>query len=248
MKSRKILGVIGLVVGIIIAVGLITLNIIQNRQVTQIYMTKTSVSAGAYLSSENVVKSTMLTKDVQDSYITNENDIIGKIATVDLVANDIISKDKVSETADNTDNQFLSMESGKQAISFSVTGGADSLSNKLKVGDIIRIYNYDSDKKVNLYDSLQYVRVASITSASYQDITGNGNDGTQKQVASSSSSTSSDDKNTSYSTITVIVTTQQAEDIIRVEKNGGAYVSLISRGNADLAQELLDRQDTLLNK
>lgn len=243
MKSRKILGVIGLVVGVIIAVGLITLNIIQNRQVTQIYMTKTPVTAGAYLTADNVVKSTMLTKDVQDSYITNENEIIGKIATVDLVANDILSQDKVSETADNTDNQFLSMESGKQAISFSISGGADSLSNKLKVGDIIRIYNYDGNKEVNLYDSLQYVRIASITSSSYQDVTGNGNDGTKKATSSDSENASS-----SYSTITVIVTTQQAEDIIKVEKNGGAYITLISRGNPDLAQELLTRQDEVLTQ
>lgn len=242
MKNRKMIGIIAAIVGVVIAVGLITLNIIQNKQVTQIYMTKSNVSAGAYLNEDNVVKSTILTKDKQANYITDENDIIGKVATVDLVANDILSTDKVSGVAESTDNQFLSMESGKQAISFSISGGADSLSNKLKVGDIIRIYNYTNENggTVNLYDNLQYVRIASITSSTYEDVTDNGNDGTKKTTSSS------DDKSSSYATITVIVTTEQAKDIIKVENNGGAYVSLISRGNPDLAKQLLERQDSMI--
>lgn len=241
MKSRKLIGIISVIIGVVLGLSLLLLNIIQNRQITPVYVTSKTVAAGAYLTEDNVERTTILTKDKHSDYITNPEDVIGKVATVDLVANDILSTAKVGEVAENTDNQFLSIPSGKQAISFAVSGGADSLSNKLKVGDIIRIYNYQtSTGEVVSPESLQYVRVASITSSAYQDVTGNGNDGTkQTQTA--------DESAPSYSTITVIVYTEQAQDIIKVQKNGGAYVSLISRGNADLAQELLDKQESILN-
>ena len=242
MKSRKLIGIISVVIGVVLSLSLLLLNIIQNRQITPVYVTSKTVAAGAYLTEDNVEKTTILTKDKHADYITKAEDIIGKVATVDLVANDILSTSKVGEVAENTDNQFLSIPSGKQAISFAVSGGADSLSNKLKVGDIIRIYNYQtSTGEVVSPESLQYVRVASITSSAYQDVTGNGNDVTKQ------SQTTSEESTPSYSTITVIVYTEQAQDIIKVQKNGGAYVSLISRGNADLAQELLDRQESILN-
>lgn len=241
MKSRKLIGIISVIIGVVLGLSLLLLNIIQNRQITPVYVTSKTVAAGAYLTEDNVERTTILTKDKHSDYITNPEDVIGKVATVDLVANDILSTAKVGEVAENTDNQFLSIPSGKQAISFAVSGGADSLSNKLKVGDIIRIYNYQtSTGEIVSPESLQYVRVASITSSAYQDVTGNGNDGTkQTQTA--------DESAPSYSTITVIVYTEQAQDIIKVQKNGGAYVSLISRGNADLAQELLDKQESILN-
>lgn len=244
MKNRKTIAIVSLIVGLILAAGLITLNVIQNKQVTMVYMTTHPVNAGAYYTDDDIKAKQILKKDKLDGYIDNKEDIVGKIASVDLVANDIISKDKVSEYAENTDNQFLDIPSGKQAISFSVSGGADSVSNKLKVGDIIRIYNYQSGidgGTAKMFDTLKYVRVASITSSGYQDVQNNGNDGTNANISDTSSET--EKTNSSYSTITVIVTTKQAQDIIKIEKNGGAYVTLISRGNPEVAEQLLAKQD-----
>ena len=36
---------------------------------------------------------------------------------------------------------------------------------------------------------------------------------------------------------------EQVEDLIYIENNKGAYVSLISRGDEKLAEELLERQE-----
>lgn len=246
MKNRKMIGIIAIVVGVVLSAALILLNIYQNSSVTTIYMTKAPITAGAYITKDDIVNKTITKKYKLDSYITNPEDIIGKCAAVDLVANDIFTEDKVSEYAENTDNQFLNIPSGKQAISFSVSGGSDSLSNKLKVGDIIRIYDYQNKNggTANNYDSLQFVRVASITSSGYEDVTDNGNDGTKSSLASNSSSSEKESK--SYSTITVIVSSEQAKDIIKVEKGNGAYITLISRGNDQLAKELLERQDKII--
>lgn len=244
MKNRKIIGIVAIVIGVLLATSLIGLNIVQVKQTSAIYITSKNINAGAQITTDDIEKRVILTKDKQSDYITDPNTIVGSYATVDLVANDIITNSKISTTAISTDNQFLSIPSGKQAISFSVSGGADSLSNKLKVGDIIRIYSYDKQKdNVISYDSLKYVRVANITSSGYQDVEGNGNDGTGKN-----SSNDNTDDSSSYSTITVIVYTQQVDDLIRIQKNGGAYVTLISRGNDQVAEQLLKEQENLLKK
>ena len=92
---------------------------------------------------------------------------------------------------------------------------------------------------MNSPDTLKYVRVANITSSSYNDVKGNGNNGKD-------SGSSSDDSSKTYSTITVIVYTKQVNDIIRIQKSDGAYVTLISRGNDKVAEQLLKEQVKLL--
>lgn len=242
MKNRKLIAIIAFVVGLIIAGGLLTLNFIQLKQTAQVYITSEKINAGAQITTDEIKSKKMLKTDIDDTYITNPNQIVNKYATVDLVSGDVITKSKVSDTAVSTDNQFLSIPSGRQAISFSVSGGSDSVSNKLKVGDIIRIYSYDNQTRaVESPNSLKYVRVANITSSTYQDVENNGNNG-------NTSSSSSTDDVPSYSTITVIVYSNQAQELIRIQKAGSPYVTLLSRGNETVAEKLLNEQEKLLKK
>ena len=240
MKKRRLIGIIALIVGVVIAGGLLTINFLQTKQTTTVYATNTTENAGAQITQDMITAEKIQIADKKDNYVTDPKAIVGCYATVDLVSDDIITAGKISKTAISTDNQFLSIPSGQQAISFSVSGGADSLSNKLQVGDIIRIYSYNKRAdKVNSPDTLKYVRVANITSSSYNDVKGNGNNGKD-------SGSSSDDSSKTYSTITVIVYTKQVNDIIRIQKSDGAYVTLISRGNDKVAEQLLKEQVKLL--
>ena len=56
MKSRKLIGIISVVIGVVLSLSLLLLNIIQNRQITPVYVTSKTVAAGAYLNEKNEKK------------------------------------------------------------------------------------------------------------------------------------------------------------------------------------------------
>lgn len=237
MKKRAIIGIVCVALALVLAVGLIVVNVMQTKQMTTAYVTTSELPEGTQITSENIKEVSVHKSDASSvGYVSSADEIVGKFAKVDLVSGDIITSNNVSNTAEATDNQFLSIPSGKQAISFSVKGGADSVSNKLQVGDIIRVYSYNSDGEVVSPDELKYVQVASVTSSDYKDV----------DASSDNTASDSDTETPSYSTITVIVYTNQVEQLIKIQNEGGAYVTLLSRGSTDTANQLLEAQDQLL--
>ena len=233
MKKKKLIAIIAIVLGFLMAGSLVGIQLISTSKQETVVVSQTNIKKGEQLSDKNLKTVKIYKNDIKENYCQTLDEVKGKYACVDIVGEDIITNSKISNNADATDNQFLSIPSGKQAISFSVDGGADSLSNKLEAGDIIRIYSY-KDGEVKVYKNLQFVRIASITSSNYKDVDQKSKD-------------SSDDEISSYSSITVIVNTEQVEDIIEIENNKGAYVTLISRGNEELAQKLLSQQDDIIS-
>ena len=235
MKNRKTIGIVAMVVGIVASIFLVGFVVFNNINTVSVYTTATATNKGVQMTEDNIKVVKMKKSDVLEGYCTTKEGVVGKFAKIDMVANDIVTTEKIADTATATDNQFLSIPSGKQAISFSVAGGADSLSNKLLAGDIIRIFSYDAQAtdKVQVPKPLQFVQVASVTSSQFKDV-------------DEKSKAGENDENSSYATITCIVTTEQAEEIIRVQKEGGCYVSLISRGNEKVASQLLTQQEQIL--
>lgn len=232
MKKRTMIGIISIVAAVIVATILIIFNVILSAQMVTAYVSTQKLSEGQQITEELLETVEVHKSDLNGiNLISEPEEIVGKFATVDIATGDFITTNKISAVATSTDNQFLSIPSGKQAISFSVKGGADSLSNKLAIGDIIRIYSYSNSGGVVSPNELKYVQVASITNSEYQDITD------EKKE---------DDESSAYSTITVIVYTKQVEQLIKIQNEGGVYVTLISRGNDEVANQLLKEQENLL--
>lgn len=232
MKKRTMIGIISIVAAVIVATILIIFNVILSAQMVTAYVSTQKLSEGQQITEELLETVEVHKSDLNGiNLISEPEEIVGKFATVDIAIGDFITTNKISAVATSTDNQFLSIPSGKQAISFSVKGGADSLSNKLAIGDIIRIYSYSNSGGVVSPNELKYVQVASITNSEYQDITDK-----KKE----------DDESSAYSTITVIVYTKQVEQLIKIQNEGGVYVTLISRGNDEVANQLLKEQENLL--
>lgn len=232
MKKRTMIGIISIVAAVIVAAILIIFNVILSAQMVTAYVSTQKLSEGQQITEELIETVEVHKSDLNSiNLISEPEEIVGKFATVDIATGDFITTNKISAVATSTDNQFLSIPSGKQAISFSVKGGADSLSNKLATGDIIRIYSYSNSGGVVSPNELKYVQVASVTNSEYQDITD------EKKE---------DDESSAYSTITVIVYTKQVEQLIKIQNGGGVYVTLISRGNDEIANQLLKEQENLL--
>lgn len=233
MKNKRNIGILAIVVGVLIAVVLIVFTILQSAGKTNVVVTNKYISKGQMITQDDLSVIQINKGDVKEDYILKSDAVVNQFAAVDIVSGDILSSQKVSNKATVGDNQFLSIPSGKQAISFSVKGGADSLSNKLITGDIIRVYTYDDSKNVYSPKELQFLQIANITSSEYKDVDEKTKEGT-------------DEKSTTYSTITVIVDTVQAEQLIKIQREGGVYVTLISRGNDSVASQVLEKQESII--
>lgn len=228
MKKRALIGIICLVLSLILAGGLITTTIVQSTQMTTAYVASTELPQGTLIEDKSIKEVKVHKSDQSDlGYVTDKANIVGKYAAVDMLSGTAITKDSISVNATATDNQFLSIPSGKQAISISVKSGPESLSNKLEVGDIVRIYTYGKNGEIVSPDELKYVQIAGFTSEEYEDVEGGNAEGGL------------------YTTVTFIAYTSQVEQFIRAQKNG-AYFTLISRGNTETAEKLLAEQEKLL--
>lgn len=237
MKNKKTIGIISVIGALVLAIILVSVTITQSLGKVDVITTNKNIAKGQEITTSDLTVIKMNKGDVQENYILKTEEADKKFATVDIVSGDILTNSKIAKDATVGDNQFLSIPSGKQAISFSVQGGADSLSNKLIAGDIIRVYTYEQNgnksSKVYSPEELQFLQIANITSSAYKDV-----DEKTKE--------SEDEKTSTYATITVIVDSVQAEKLIQLQKEGGVYVTLISRGNDKVTEQVLAQQESFL--
>lgn len=229
MEKRKKLGIISIIAGVVVAVAILLAMMFMGNQTIEVITASHSIAKGEVIQEKDLNTINFKKYNIPSTYITSKESCVGKYASVDIVANDVLISSKISGTATVGDDQFLDIGSGQQGISFTVSGGA-GLANKLMPGDIIRIYQYKNGK-VNTIDSLQYVRVQSVASSDGANV----DDSAKKEGKT-------------YAYITAIVYTAQAKDIVRIENEGKIYVSILSRGNTEKADMLLKKQESILDK
>lgn len=125
---------------------------------------------------------------------------------------------------------------------------AQSVSGKIRSGDIVRIYavyNKDSNIKsanaadyaASLIDELQYVEVLAVTNSNVQDIQG-------KENAERAKDDTKDSK--SIATVTLLVNHQQAVVLAGLSENATLYAALVVRGDDVKKQAALETEDRYL--
>ena len=113
----------------------------------------------------------------------------------------------------------------------SVQSLAGILSNKLKTDDIVAIYSYNEDGEIEVVEELQYVRIIAISNSN----------GTNIEDATG-------DESRMASTITFLAEDLQAQKMIEIENENPMHLVLVSRGDIKRAQELLNKQDEILDE
>lgn len=236
MNSRFIYGILSLVLAGIIAFVAIPTIASKTNGVTEIVRVCEPVGKGALITKEAVETVEVGAHNLPANIAHTPDDVVGKYATADLQVGDYFLSSKVSFTPLTSDIQLNNIPSGMVAISVTVKTLASGLSDKLQPEDIIRFYHFlDIAEEV---PELQFVKVISVTDAKGLNVDNtkipdpNAEDGEEKQQTA---------------TITVLATPQQAQLLTEMENNGALHVALVSRGNAELAEELLSQQAEYLN-
>ena len=236
MNSRFVYGILSLVLAGVIAFVAIPTIAAKTNGVTEIVRLSQPVGKGEVITKEAVETVEVGAHNLPENIARTLDDVVGKYATADLQAGDYFLSSKVSFTPLTSDIQLNDIPSGKVAISITVKTLASGLSDKLQPEDIIRFYHFlDVAEEV---PELQFVKVISVTDSKGLNVDNtkipdpNAEDGEEKQQTA---------------TITVLATPQQAQLLTDMENNGALHVALVSRGNPELAEELLAQQDEYLN-
>lgn len=177
--------------------------------------------------------------NLPENVATRIEDVEGAYAVASLMPGDYILSSKVSLVPLSSDPTLYSIPDGMVAISVTTQTLATALSDKLQSGDIIRFYHYnDQNEPLNPVEEipeLNYVKVLSVTDSKGLDI-----DYTRPP--------DEDEEKLQTATLTVLATPEQAMLLTRYENEGVLHVALISRGNENLAEELLNRQNEMLDQ
>lgn len=233
LNNRFLFGIISLILAAVIAFAAIPAIVSQTNGITEIVRVSRPLLKGAKITAQDVEVAEVGGYNLPANIAKEKEDVVGKYAAADLSAGDYILSDKVSFTPITSDIQLNNIPSGKTAISMTVKTLASGLSDKLQPDDIIRIYHF-VDEAIEVPE-LKYVKVLSVT------------DSKGINVDNTTAPEDEEDKRQS-ATITVLASPEQAKIIAGLENDGITHVALITRGNEQLARELLEKQEQALRE
>ncbi len=224
MKNRTVLGLASIILALILSFGVTPfLNKQMKSQETIVRATKT-IKKGEIIGQDKIIKVKVGGYNLPQDIIKEQQDLIGKYATVDIFKDDYFLNSKVS-AEDNSDNYSLKDEN--MALSITIKSLASGLSGKLKEGDIISIISTSDDgDKPSIIPELRYVKILSVISKEGKDL-----EGVKEELPS---------------TVTLSVDPVQAEKLVEQEQNGNIHMALVFRGEERNANEYLKIQEEYL--
>ena len=236
MNNRFIYGILSIVLAAIIAFIAIPAVTSKTSSTCEIVRMKNTVTRGTLITADDIELVEVGGFNLPDSVARKLENVTGTYAAANLYPGDYLLPDKVSSVPLSSDLVLNESPDGKVAISITTQTLATGLSDKLQDGDIIRLYHYDDEnvlEPVTDIPELRFVKVLAVTDSKGLDI-------------DYTTPPEEDEERQQTATITVLATPEQAMLLTRYENEGLLHVALINRGNAELAEELLARQDEIL--
>ena len=236
MNNRFIYGILSIVLAAIIAFIAIPAVTSKTSSTCEIVRMKNTVTRGTLITADDIELVEVGGFNLPDSVARKLENVTGTYAAANLYPGDYLLPDKVSSVPLSSDLVLNEIPDGKVAISIATQTLATGLSDKLQDGDIIRLYHYDDEnvlEPVTDIPELRFVKVLAVTDSKGLDI-------------DYTTPPEEDEERQQTATITVLATPEQAMLLTRYENEGLLHVALINRGNAELAEELLARQDEIL--
>lgn len=233
MKNRTIIGIICIVLAAAIMFGLTPLvNTIASGKI-EVMQVLRRIEPGQAITAEDIAKVQIGSFGIKDTVIRDEKQLIGKYAAVTIVPDNCIYPDMISEQSDSADHVFRQLNGSQIAISITISTFANGLSGKLQNGDIVSAVIV-SENESAIPAELTYLRVITTT-------TSKGTDSDQL--------TANEDGNTDLpATATLMVTPAQAKLLALHDRKSHIYLTLVYRGDTEIAQKFLDAQAVVLAK
>lgn len=239
LRTKSFLGIVCLVLGCLICFAVVPVLKMATVKTVDVVTFTQAAPAGMVITQDMVKTVEMSQYHLPVGAITELSDVIGKYLSVDAAAGDFATPSRVSNTYPGSDPELLDLPEGKMAISISLSNLAQSVSGKLRQGDIVQLFASSGDAEQAMASApleLQYVEVLSATYSDGSDV-----DLTAAKVAGKSNVDS-----TNYLThITLLVNARQAAVLAGLDHNSTVYAALVVRGNEERKQAALAMQEAL---
>lgn len=223
MKNRTLIGIICIVAALALTFGVAPLINRVSDGKTEIVRMVSDVQRGKIITEADIETISVGSYNLPKNILKSKSDVVGKYASTDIYSGEYILPSKL--TAANT-NTLDSLDGTKQAISVTISSFAAGISGKLQKSGIISIIVYNSKDGAVIPEELKYVQVITTTTSAMQD-QGEAKEGVQP------------------ATVTLLVNAEQANLLVGYEQTSKLHFTLVYRGNADTAQQLIDLQDAL---
>lgn len=238
MNNRFIYGIISIVLAAVIAFIAVPAVTSKTNSTCEIVRVKSYIARGRQITADDIETVTVGEYNLPATIAKKMEDVVGTYAASEFYPGDYVLAGKISSIPVSSDLTLNEIPDGKLAISITAKTLAAALSDKLQAGDIIRFYHYnedDGEQPVADIEELRFVKVLSITDADGLDV-------------DYTAPLEEDEEKQQTATLTVLVSPEQAVLLTRYENEGILHVALINRGNEELAQELLERQEQILKE
>ena len=192
-------------------------------------ISKTEITKGTLIEEKHLKMIEIPQKYLPQGSLTDESNIVGKYATIDILENDFIYKEKISTSPTVQNNDFKNLDENNVAISVTIKTFAAGLSAKLQPDDIISFISANGIQNTNIPPELKYMRVLSVTTDLATDYNAQASENTTMPVS-----------------VTVSATPEQAVLLSDLELNSNLHIVLVNRGDKEKATQLLAEQQTLL--
>ena len=232
INIRLLYGILSIILALIIAFIAIPAVTRKTASTTEIIRIAETVYAGECITETDLETVTVGNFNLPQSLATKPEDVIGTYAVTNLYPGDYVLPQKVSNTPLSSDPSLDVIPDGMMAFSVSVRSLAVGLSDKLQVGDIVRVYHYGDNQVLDPVPDipeLHFVKVLAVT-----DENGYDTDYEQPEIVET--------EKPQTASVTLLVSPLQARLLTLFENDGNIHIALVSRGNPNLADELLKRQ------
>ena len=230
MKNRTIIGIVCMILAVAITFLVAPLVNRLTSDTISVVRLKQDVGRGAKITEEQVEIVKVNTDAMPQGVYVKTADVVGKYASSNLYAGDILTKVKLSGDANSAEDVFASLNGSKVAVSVTIDTFAAGRSGKLQNGDIISLIAVDKNAGTSTIPSeLKYMKVITTTTAGGidQDSIVKNEDGSYEIP----------------STITVLCNTEQAKLLAKYEADITLQTALVYRGDTETANKFLEKQD-----
>lgn len=230
MKNRTIIGIVCMILAV--AMTFLVAPVVNRltSDTISVVRLKQDVGRGAKITEGQVEIVKVNTDAMPQGVYVKTADVVGKYASSNLYAGDILTKVKLSGDANSAEDVFASLNGSKVAVSVTIDTFAAGLSGKLQNGDIISLIVVDKNAGTStIPGELKYMKVITTTTAGGID---------QDSIVKNE-----DGSFEIPSTITVLCNTEQAKLLAKYEADITLQVALVYRGDTETANKFLQSQD-----
>ena len=230
LKSRKFAGIACITLAAVIGFGGIPLMRSQLIQTETVLEFTGMISAGERIEENDVREIERSALNLSDDLIRTKEDAVGKYLTVDTLEGDYVTKARLSAIYPSDNPVLANLPEGKMAVSVTLPSMSQSLSSKLRQGDIVQMFAVtEEDEYIAMMPpELQFVEVLDVS------------DGAGLEVSKTAENV--------VDTIVVAVNREQAQVLIAMQHSQIIHPALVIRGDEEAKTKALAVQESYFDE